>query len=268
MKKPFILLILILFTSCATIFNKRIINKMGVESGKSELRFIDGKEQEILFIPMHHVGRIDYYNDVAHKIDSLQELNYFVFYEGVIDDNENDSLTIKKSLLKLRKIMGFFPQGQKGYLDTTTNIIAGKLKYKGDHKLINQPNYKELKVDSLNAVRADVNLTELMNDFEKKYGEIKLDSCDYYTSFKDKVYKCTKSKRSLRKKFKQEYVMEFRNASLAKKIIESNKNKILVVYGEAHFTGLWYQLYLLDNNYSVSRYYSQKLNLKTKTKIE
>jgi len=188
MKKPLILIIIFTLTSCATIFNKRIIKKLGVENEKTELKFIDSKEKEIIYIPIHHVGRKEYYNDIAHKVDSLQKLNYIVYYEGVIDDKEKDSLIRKKSLLKLRKIMGFFPQGQKGYLDTTTNVIAGKIKYKGKYKLINQPNYKKLKVDSLTSIRSDVSLTDLITDFEKNYGQIKLDSCDYKTGFKDKNY--------------------------------------------------------------------------------
>jgi len=240
-------------TSCASIFNKRIIKKLGVENEKTELNFIDSKEKEIIFIPIHHVGRKEYYNDVANKIDSLQKLNYAVFYEGVIDDKEKDSITRKKSLLKLRKIMGFFPQGQKGYLDTTTNVIADKIKYKGKYKLINQPNYTQLKVDSLSSTRADVGLTELITDFEANYGQIKLDNCDYKTDFTEKDYKCGKAKKSSRKKFNNEYVEDYRNKYLAKKLFKSEKNKILVIYGDAHFFGLYRELNLLDNKYTMIR---------------
>lgn len=259
MKKFSILLMLLIFTSCATIFNKKIIKNLGVENEKTELKFIDNKEQEIIFIPMHHVGRKVYYDDIANKVDSLQKLNFIVFYEGVTYDKEKDSLIRRKSFLKLRKITGFFPQGQQGYLDTTTNIIGGKIKYKGKHKLFNQPSYKQLKVDSLNSIRADVYLTQLINDFEKNYGEIILDSCDYKTDFKDKNYKCKKVKRIFRKKFKNEYMKDYRNKYLAEQIFKSEENKILVIYGDAHYTGLWYQLYLLDNNYTTIRNYKKGL---------
>lgn len=247
------LFIFLVFTSCASIFNKRIIKKLGVENEKTELNFIDNKEKEIIFIPIHHVGRKEYYNDIAHKIDSLQKLNFIVFYEGVAYDKRKDSLIRRKSFLKLRKITGFFPQGQQGYLDTTTNIIGGKIKYKGKHKLFNQPSYKQLKVDSLNSIRADVYLTQLINDFEKNYGEIMLDSCDYKTDFKDKNYKCKKIKRILRKKFENEYMKDYRNKYLAEQIIKSNNDKILVIYGDAHFFGLYLELILLDNDYTIIR---------------
>jgi len=251
MKKTYILLILFTLTSCSSIFTNRALKKTGVLDEKSELKIIKSKKQKILFIPMHHVGREEYYDDVAKKIDSLQKKGFTVFYEGVIDNQETDSLTRKKSLMKLRKIMGFFPQGQKGYIDTTTNIIAGKIKYNGKHKLINQPKYNNLKVDSLNSIRADISLTELINAFEKKNGKIKLDSCDYRFSLEGKEYKCKKTKRSLRKTFEREYVKAYRNKYLAEKIFNSNKNKILIVYGDAHYTGVWYELYLLDKNYRI-----------------
>ena len=253
MKNFFILVTILTLTSCASIFNKRIINRLGVENEKTELKFIDSKAKEIIFIPIHHVGRKEYYNDIAHKVDSLQKLNYFVFYEGVVDDKEKDSLIRRKSLLKLRKIMGFFPQGQKGYLDTTTNIIAGKIKYRGKYKLINQPNYKQLKVDRLTSTRADISLTELITDFEKNYGQIELNNCDYKTDFTEKKYKCGKAKKKLRKKFKNEYIEDYRNKYLAEKLFKSEKNKILVIYGDNHFFGLYRELKLLDNKYTMIR---------------
>jgi len=66
-----------------------------------------------------------------------------------------------------------------------------------------------------------------------------------------KEYKCKKTKRSLRKTFEREYVKAYRNKYLAEKIFNSNKNKILIVYGDAHYTGVWYELYLLDKNYRI-----------------
>ena len=257
-KHSILILLLLSLTSCASILNKRIIKRLGVEDKNTKLRFINGPEKDILFIPMHHVGRKAYYADVAHKIDSLQQLNYTVFYEGVRDNIETDSTVRKLSLMKLRKILGFFPQGHKGYLDTTTNTIAGVLKYKGAYTLINQPSYQKLKVDSTTAINGDVSLTELIRDFEKHHGEIPLDSCDYKVSFKDSIYPCKKAKRHVRKQFKRRYVMQFRNQSLAQKIAQSDKRKILVVFGEAHFSGLWYELYQIDPNYSLLKNYTQK----------
>lgn len=251
MKKFFILLMLLILTSCASIFNKKIIKKIGIENEKSELEFINNKKKKIIFIPIHHVGREVYYDDIANKVDSLQKLDYIVFYEGVNDEKVKDSLIIKKNLKKLRKIMNFLPQGQNRYLDTTSNIIAGKIKYKGKYKLINQPKYSKLNVDSITSVRADVDLIELITDFEKNNGEIKLDSCDYKFSIKSKNYKCKKVKRSLRKIFNKEYIEDYRNKYLAERIIISKKSKILVIYGDTHLYGLFFELHKFDKNYRI-----------------
>jgi len=242
MKKILILLTFFILTSCGSIFPNRTLKRIGVFDTKSELEIIKNKKQKIIFLLMHHVGKKEFYDDVAHKIDSLQKLDYTVFYESAIDDKEADSLITITNGMKLRKLMGFFPEK---YLDTTTNIIAGKIKYKGNHKLVNQPKYNKLNVDSLTSIKADVSLSELITEFEKKYTEIKLDNCDFRFSLKDKNYKCKRANKSLRKKFEKEYIQDYRNKYLAKKIIDSKKNKVLVIYGDSHYIGL-YREFLLN----------------------
>ena len=247
MKKVFIFLGFLTTISCAN----HKFKKSGALKTKSKIENIKSKEKEILFIPMekYHIGRIEYYEDLRNKIDSLQKLNYTVFYEGVtLEDKKKDSTTNKISLLKFRKIVDFFPLRNKGNLDIANNIIRGKFKYKGKHKLLNQPKYKQLKIDSLNSLRADVSIAEMIINFEENYEEIRLGSCDYETNFTE-IYKCKKSKRSLRKKFRQKSIVDFRNKYLAEKINSSIKNKILVVYGGAHLIGLKYELQLLERNY-------------------
>jgi len=138
--------------------------------------------------------------------------------------------------MKLRKLMGFFSDK---YLDTTTNIIAGKIKYKGNNKLLNQPKFNQLNVDSFTSIKTDVSLSELITEFEKKYSEIKLDDCDYMFSLEDKNYKCKSANKSLQKKFEKEYIQDYRNKHLANKIINSKKKKVLVVYGDTHYVGLY-----------------------------
>ena len=253
MNKLFLLLVCIMLTSCVSIFPKKALKKTGVLDAKTELKIINNQKQNIIFIPMHHVGRLEFYDDVANKIDSLQNQGYTVFYESVADENQIDSLVMLTSVKKLRKIMRFFPQEHKGYIDTTTNVIAGKLKYRGKHKLINQPAYAELNVDQSTALKADIGLTELINAFEKHNGTIKLDSCDLTTSLTGERYKCKKVKKRLMKIFEREYIIDYRNKFLAESIINSKKNKVLVVYGDAHFYGLYFQLFSLDKSYRIRK---------------
>ena len=227
------------------------MKRAGIFDTKSELKIIESKNQRIIFIGMHHFGKEEFYDDVANKIDSLQKLDYTVFYESVGKHKETDSLTAIKNFKKLRKLMGFFPSE---YIDTTTNIIDNKIKYKGKHKLINQPRYSKLRVDSLTAIKADIDITELILEFEKKNGDIKLDSCDLETELTNKNYKCKKVNKNLLREFKMEYLRGFREKHLAQVIKKSNKSKVLVIYGDAHFFGLYFEMKDLDNDFKLIKY--------------
>lgn len=240
MKKLLILLLFSAFTSCTLIFPSVALKRTGVFETKSKLKKINFKEKKILFLGMHHIGRKEFYDDVAKKVDSLQKLGYVVFYERVADDKKTDSLIVLKNAMKLRKLMGFSPEK---YLDTTTNIIAGRIKYRGKHKLMNQPSYTKLKVDKLTAIWGDVSMNELITEFEKEHTEIKLDSCDYKFSLRDKNYKCKKIDRDRLRDFKMGYIADYREKHLVNKIIDSKKNKVLVVYGSGHYLGVWSELY-------------------------
>lgn len=242
MKKLLILFAIFTLTSCSSISRNRTLKKIGVFDSKSELGVIKNKSQKILFLKMHHVGKKEYYVDVANKIDSLQSLNYTVFYESAIEE-ETDSLTALENGMKLRKLMGFFPDK---YLDTTTNVIAGKFKYKRKHRLLNQPKYSKLNVDSLTSIKADIGLSKLITEFEKKYSEIKLEDCDFRFKLEDKNYKCKIANKRLRKKFEKEYIQDYRNRHLANKIINSKQKKVLVVFGDTHYIGL-YREFLLNS---------------------
>lgn len=253
MKKiSIIILLFITLSSCSFIFPKIALKRSGIFEAKSELFVIGNDQKKIIFIPMHHIGRKEFYDNVANKIDSLQKLNYTVFYEGV--NYGKDSLIRIKNLMKLRKIKGFFPQENKGYIDTTTNIIAGKIKYKGKYKLINQPSYGKLKVDSLTSIWADVSLTELITDFEKKNEKIILDKCDFSYSLKNENFKCKKTKNSLRKIFDREYAFGYRDKSLAETIAKSEKKKILIIYGSRHFWGFYFELKKIEKNFRLKKY--------------
>jgi hypothetical protein len=233
------------------IFPEVALKRAGIFETKSELKIIENEKQKIIFIGMHHVGREEFYNDVANKIDSLQKLNYTVFYEGVTNDKETDSLITVRNFMKLRKLMGILPIE---HLDTTKNKINGKIKYRGKYKLVNQLNYSRLKVDSLTSINADISINELITEFEKNNGKIKLDSCDLKIKLTDRNYKCKKVKKNIFKEFKMEYIGDYREKSLAKIITKSNKNKVLVIYGDAHFWGLYIELKALDKSYRLKKY--------------
>ena len=236
--------------SCASTITNLALKSGGIFDTESTLKTLTNKKQKVIFIGMQHIGKNEFYDDVSIKIDSLQKQGYISFYESVSDDKEIDSLITKRSAMKLRKLMGYIPIK---HLDTTNNIIGAKIKYKGKHKLVNQPTYSELNVDSLKSVRADIGITELITEFEKNDSTIQLDSCDFKFRLNDKKYNCAKVNKSLLKDFMKNYVFDYRNKYLAKKIIQSKNNKVLVIYGKKHFKGLLNELKLRDENWELTK---------------
>ena len=251
MKPSLILLLCVILTSCTLISPKTALKRAGIFDTQSELKIIGNEQQNVIFIGMHHIGKQEFYDDVAAKIDSLQQLNHTVFYESVSNDKNADSLTSIKSFMKLRKLMGYLPIT---YLDTTNNKIGNKIKYNATYDLVNQPNYSALKVDHSTAIKADVSITELITAFEKNEGVIRLDSCDLSVKLTDKNYNCKKAKQRVLKTFWNEYLKDYREQSLAKQIVESGKENVVVIYGDAHFWGLYTQLKALDDNYRLKKY--------------
>lgn len=249
LKSLFFLFTILFLSSCSFLVN-RGLEKNGVFDTEAKLRIIENKKQnkKVGFLGMSHIGTQEFYADVATKIDSLQDLGYIVFYERIGDHINSDTLNTKVNNLKLRKLMGFFPNK---YLDTTSNTFIGKYKIKKNIKLINQPNYSTLLVNMETAENGEVGLSQLLKDLESNYGKIKLDSCDYKFNLTDMNYKCKRAKRKQRRAFKKYYALEYRDSILANKIIKSKHQNILVVFGKRHFFGTYFALKNRDQDYKL-----------------
>jgi hypothetical protein len=47
---------------------------IGVFDKEAKEKRISNEKKELVFIPMHHVGKKEFYDDVKKKIDSLHQL--------------------------------------------------------------------------------------------------------------------------------------------------------------------------------------------------
>jgi len=244
-KTALFLLIVFMLISCGSLIQKAI-ERTGILEDKAYVEYKSSETKKIAFIYMRHVGTDLFYKNVAQIIDSLQNNSYISFYENVGNNKETDSIEEDKSMRKTRKIYGIIPEK---YYDSISNKIVGKIKYKGDKKLINQPSYSSLGVDTLTAVKADVELKSMIREFESRYGEIELSDCDYNTSIDSKEYDCDLIEKELGKKFREEIILDYRNEFLANQIINHNSKKILVIYGANHFKGLWKELHKIDSTW-------------------
>ncbi|GGG46761.1 hypothetical protein [Bizionia arctica] len=242
----FLILILLCIISC----NSIRLKSSGVLDEKIKIETLTNRNKKVAFLPIQHIGKIKYYDDVSKKIDSLQKLNYVAFYESVSTEL-TDSAAIDLLDRKYRKIVGNL-QAKSGYLDTINNKLYGNIDNDKKHNLINQPDYDKMNLDTLKAVNADVTFEKLINDFEDKNGLIKLDECDFKTHI-DSTYNCQTLSNKMQKNFRKDFVLGLRNKYLAKLINNSDSTEILVIYGSAHFKGLVSELKKIDSNWKYEK---------------
>lgn len=216
------------------------LNSAGVYKDNIKLREFNYQERSIVFIPMHHLGTESFYNNVKNKTDSLKNENYYFLYEKVNIDRKNDTL-----MRKFRKIFGVpltrLNSGYKKLLDS----LYPNVKYK--KSLIDQPSYEKFGLDSQNSKNVDANSKEIIDYYEKKYGEITLTDCDYKTSVYEKYTKC-KEENKIPKKQSEDAVINFRNHIVVENIKESPHQKIAVIYGEGHIEGILKKLSESEKN--------------------
>ena len=114
----------LLFTSCKSYLMNNFFEREGIYDETSKIEKLVG-ENEIIIIPMHHIGTENFYKNVRKKVDSLTNLKYKIFYEMILTDNmkSNDSsiqeIMDTTMILKFRKAFGLLGLSAKG----ATNYI-------------------------------------------------------------------------------------------------------------------------------------------------
>lgn len=231
------------FSSCYRI----ILGSVGVLDSSASFKKASSADKEIVFIPMHHVGKQSFYEDVKNSIDSLRKEGFVFYYEGVKYSKIRDSLRNDTLAMKLRHVIGLDMRTlslQGGYIDTLDGTIAGlKNGIAERYKLVNQPKYSlyDTTVDR----RVDAYLSDLMATFEEKYGKLLLTACDFNTKPTDK-YKCKKTSSKEEKMF---LMLLYRNDLITKEILKDSHSKIVLVYGAKHFDGILKNLQQHDSTW-------------------
>ncbi len=231
MKKGGLFLIFLLsLVGCKSYWVNNFFKYNGIYDDKQKLVTHHYKDKTIVFLPMHHVGTEDFYNDVKYKIDSLKNSGYYFLYERVDVHGKNDT-----DIRKMRKIFrNPLTKPDFGYKNQFDSIFPN-FKYK--KTLIDQPSYELLGLIPENSTKADANLQDVISYYENKYGEIKLTNCDFKTSVFEKYTKCREENR-IPKKQSDDVLINFRNDVVANKIKESSHTKIAIIYGRTHMDGI------------------------------
>lgn len=220
-KYIYFLLLGLLFANCKPV----ILSLITPKNVENSLKVMDKNDQRIVFMPMVHLAKPIFFNQVKIVIDSLKKEGYTVYYEQISIHEKQGQDLLDINLRKLRKMFGFNIYG--GYDNENNKSLPNFTKNK---KYISQENEK-LGLDSLDII-ADVTLGELLNAHEKNEGKINLTDCDYNTKLNEK-YKCEKVVS------KYYAVHTYRDSIASNIVLKSNKQKSLLIYGKGHWYGIW-----------------------------
>jgi len=114
-------------------------------------------------------------------------------------------------------------------------LIKGKVKLK--KKIINQPTYKEIGLDTTNSINVDVTLSEIISYYEREYGVIELNPCDFETTIYEETT-CYSYSKIMNKKKKNDVLINFRNRHVVKTLLLEKRSKIVIIYGKTHIKGI------------------------------
>ena len=215
---------LFLLVGCKSSLINYALEKKGLYDENISIQSYKYENKEIVFLPMQHIGREEYYTNVKNKIDSLKSENYIFFYEKIIN-NTADTL----DLYKFRKII-HFAVPQNGYINLLDSLYKSGLDFK--YKLVNQPNIESFGLSNSNSYNIDLSIKEIVNNVERTKN-IVLESCDIMNSYRQ-TYKC--KNKFLSEEEWRRYIITDRDKNLFDEVKNSNFQKIAIIYGKAHLT--------------------------------
>lgn len=214
-----LLLVTILMSpSCKIVKGIRYMNKKHVT-----VYDLKAGKKTVKMIPIVHFSTNSFYDDLKEKILKYKSEGFVVYYEQIKARKDSFSLSDKEYDLlrrKYRKISNGGASRQK-YDELRTTFKNKRA----------QPLYKEPGVTDAD-VNADIRISDLVDQYELRYGTIVLDSCDIKTDFKAD-YTCAGTKHNLKP-----IRIDYRNKHVANMVKNSTDKKILIVYGYGHKKGI------------------------------
>lgn len=186
-------------------------------------------EKSVRFVGMTHFGKKAFYQDVKTIVLEAKESGSVLFYESMGLSRAND---VQKR--KIRKMMGFVPSPES-YQKFTENFDPEKFMVQDDSWFFNLVNDKDFNVD--------INPQQLIESFEELHGEIQLTEEDWNTPIEEEIEAAFSQSQV------QDVILDFRNEYLAEKIMDSQYDKIVVIYGANHQKGLFKSLKKVDKNW-------------------
>lgn len=221
-KTLLVLLVLISFCSCRGILTRILLTRKYVT-----LSHYKNGDRDFVFINAAHLGKPAYYQDIKFIVDSLRASGYTILYEGLaIDHRKYDSLTIREYKLKVRKVTGV-------YISDFSDIDENKSLDVPAIKGLVRQTLQNTGIDPKRDIRADYELVDLVKEYEKRKGEIRLSDCDW-NSDPNARYKCGKIN-----PVESDYLLiHMRNQRVVHLMDSLRAPKAAVLYGMIHSYGV------------------------------
>lgn len=233
MKKIVVLFfIAIALTSCG-----RALTGLALKFYKhSTLHYYTNGDKQLIFMPMIHLNKQGFYDEVKRNVDSLRNDGYVFVYESVKPSKDLDSIQEDLIRRKFRRVIGF---NLTSYTDKENeNMKRYRVKGTVSQSMVNTGLNKE------KDILGDVGVDSLVHIYEKEKGEIVLSDYDLKTPL-NKKYKGDK----LPKSDKEYLILTVRNKVLSDKIAALPNKKIVVLYGALHRSGFFANLKEDDANW-------------------
>lgn len=190
-------------------------------------------DKTIVFIPMIHLNKKEFYDEVKQLNDSLRKQGYVFVYESVAASKSLDSVTLDTYKRKFRRVVGF---NLTSYTDKNNDAMK---RYRVKGAISQTMSNTGLSLDT--DINGDVSMDSLVRRYEKEKGEIVLYDYDRETPLNKKY-----NGKRLPSSEKEYLLMTVRNEALANKITALQDKKIVVLYGALHRKGMYDNLKKID----------------------
>lgn len=230
----FLFTLFFIFTSCSVsnLVNKSLENN-GIYSDEINYEKNLIKDDKLVkLIPLRHLGTPNYYDNLKNTLSKYQNSGYVVYYEMLKKEDSIDNY-----LRKFRKITSLKTNLEDKSQTDYKKILLDRIRkvdadFEFKKELIPQPNYENIILDMKNSKNVDITTEQFVTEYERLYGLVVLDSCDYINNW-EKTSCLSNQIKGLDK-----ITIDFRNSNVVSETILSSNKNILILYGEAHIKGI------------------------------
>lgn len=186
---------------------------------KKILTYKNENGSTLVYLPTVHTGRKEYFESIKKVVDSLRKENFLIAYEGILMDSNHPNY--ETNAKKLRKVVGFHIGNMTSDSQENLPDFYKKKKYIIQSDALVGINRK---TDSV----FDIQLDNLITEYEKKYDSIQLDDYDMNTPLNAQYQ--MKNKKGCVYCITQ----ELRDPVVVKKVDENKDKNIVLLFGKGH----------------------------------